>query len=108
MVAGTYHKPSMVSNINPATQSLQALNVTRSNTSPYSSPPSLVIDHHEPDLEDEKQEEEANQQSEEVDEEREEEPNQQIRLEAFSDSISLTVLYFSKPKVHELDKLSIC
>nr|POE66314.1 nac transcription factor 32 [Quercus suber] len=60
----------MISNINPATQSLQALNVPRSNTiSTYSSPPSVVIDPPEPDLDDEEeQEEEPNQQSEEVDE----------------------------------------
>lgn len=60
----------MISNINPATQSLQALNVPRRNTiSTYSSPPSVVIDPPEPDLDDEEeQEEEPNQQSKEVDE----------------------------------------
>ncbi|KAK9999992.1 hypothetical protein SO802_019595 [Lithocarpus litseifolius] len=60
----------MISNIDPATQSLQALNVPRSNTiSTYSSPPSVIIDPPEPDLDDEEeQEEEPNQQSEEVDE----------------------------------------
>ena len=60
----------MISNINPATQLLQALNVPRSNTiSTYSSPPSVVIDPPEPDLDDEEeQEEEPNQQSKEVDE----------------------------------------
>ncbi|XP_065618856.1 uncharacterized protein LOC136062986 [Quercus suber] len=60
----------MISNINPATQSLQALNVPRSNTiRTYSSPRSVVIDPPEPDLDDEEeQEEEPNQQSEEVDE----------------------------------------
>ena len=72
----------MISYTNLTTQSLQALNVPRSNTSPYSSP-SSVVDPPEPDLDDEEQQEEPNQQYEEVDElglgEQEEEPNYYLK-----------------------------